>query len=145
MSICFYRCSMLNWNHTAAPVPLGRSGVRYRMRRDFGMQHLPLYPRRVHTRCSPPLLLGSEQHYNHCHRLFFFPLEDMVFDKHLPWVVFFELSFRHGVVAQKRARWNVWTSLWGGEENGRGWCNCTFPPLFDCRGKAGCGSTPCFM
>lgn len=82
------------------------------MQRDFGMQHLPLYPLRMNMSFPPPLL-ASEQHYDRCHRLtdfvfwVCFSFEDVVFYKHLSWVVLFGLPFEHGVAAQKRARWNI--------------------------------------
>lgn len=69
MSICFYRCSMLNWNHTAAPAPLGRNGVLYRMKSHFRMQHLPPYPPHVHT-CFP-LLFVVQSNTVFCFIIFF--------------------------------------------------------------------------
>lgn len=31
LSVCFYRCNRLNWNHIAVPVPLGRKGAPSRI------------------------------------------------------------------------------------------------------------------
>lgn len=112
------------------------------MQWDSGMQHLPPCTR-VPTQhpFSPSCLRTTLESLP---QTFSF-LEDVVFDKHLSCVSLLGRLFCHGIPKKSDAKSELVCGMWRrmGEDGATAPFIFFFP--FDCRDKAGCGSTPCVM